>query len=180
MSHSFNEQKSAQAAGRLLQSSGGSAPIMKLVRMLYLADREAILRWGRPITNDRFVFLKHGPVLAQVLELLTEEDDPRQGPSPWSRLIAQDRNGAVDLREPPDPGHLSGEERALLDEIASRHGGKAPWELAGLTRALPEWREPRNGALPFTAQDILAAHRRTPRPGPAEADPEEVYLNIHW
>ena len=179
MSQTFNEQKTAQAAGRLLQACGGTAPTMKLVRMLYLADREAILRWGRPITHDRFVFLKHGPVLSQVLGLLTEAEDPRQAPSPWAARVTRPRDGAVEAQGAADYRQLSAEELELLDEIVRLHGDKAPWELVELTRALPEWREPRGGALPFTAQDILAAHRRA-RPAPAEADPEEVYLNSHW
>jgi hypothetical protein len=178
MSHGFNEMKATQAAGRLLERSGGPAHIMSLVRMLYLADREAILRWGHSITQDRFVFLKHGPVLSHVLGLLTEAEEPRRAPSAWAARI-RPRDGAVEAHGAADYPLLSGEELEVLDEIASRHGGKAPWELAGLTRSLPEWREPRAGALPFTPQDILAAHRRS-RPTPAEADPEEVYLNIHW
>ena len=179
MSHGFNEKKATQAAGRLLERSAGPTPMMKLVRLLYLADREAILRWGQPITHDRFVFLKHGPVLSQVLGLLTEAQDPRQAPSPWTARITRPRDGAVEAQGAADYQLLSAQELDLLDEIARLHGGKAPWELVELTRALPEWREPRGGALPFTAQDILAAHRRT-RPAPPEADPEEVYLNIHW
>jgi hypothetical protein len=178
MSHSFNEKKATQAAVRLLERSGGSTPMMTLVRMLYLADREAILRWGRPITGDRFVFLRRGPVLIQVLDLLTEGGEPQAAPSPWAARIRH-RDGAVAFDGAGDDPQLSDEEREVLDEVARQHGDKAPGDLAGLTRLLPEWREPRNGALPFTAQDIVAAHRRH-RPAPPEADPEEVYLNIHW
>ena len=28
---------------------------MKLIKLLYLADREALARWGRPITTDQYV-----------------------------------------------------------------------------------------------------------------------------
>lgn len=178
MSHGFNETKATQAACRLLEGSAGAVHPMNLVRMLYLADREAILRWGQPVTHDRFVFLKHGPVLSHVLGLLTEGEEPRATPSPWAARI-RCRDGAVQAEGAGGSEHLSADELELLDEIARRHGSRTPWELAGLTRSLPEWREPRNGALPFSAQDILAAHRRS-RPAPAEADPEEVYLNIHW
>lgn len=178
MSPIFNEKKATEAAARLLERSGGPVHIMNLVRLLYLADREAILRWGLPITQDRFLFLKHGPVLCHVLGLLTEGEEPQKTPSAWAARIRL-RDGAVEAHGAAEPTLLSGEELEVLDEVARQHGAKAPWELAGLTRSLPEWREPRAGALPFTAQDIVAAHRRA-RPTPAEADPEEVYLNIHW
>ncbi len=44
---------------------------MKLIKLLYLADREALARWGRPITTDTYVAMKHGPVLSYILNLIT-------------------------------------------------------------------------------------------------------------
>ena len=43
---------------------------MKLIKLLYLADREALLRWGRPITFDAYVSMDRGPVLSSVLDLI--------------------------------------------------------------------------------------------------------------
>jgi uncharacterized phage-associated protein len=180
MSLTFDEKKATQAAGRLLERSGRRMDAMKLMRMLYLADREALLRWGRTISTDSFLFLKHGPALSQVLNLITDGDDPRQEPSQWNAHIARHQDLALDLRGDLDYRLLSEEELALLDEIVSLHGAKTPWELADLTRALPEWRDPQGGAIPFGAQDILTAHGKS-KPAPAaEADPEEVYLNFLW
>jgi uncharacterized phage-associated protein len=52
---------------------------MKLIKLLYLAGREALARWGRPIPTDTYVATKHGPVLSQVLDLITEGPDPVVG-----------------------------------------------------------------------------------------------------
>jgi hypothetical protein len=181
MSLTFNEKKATQAAGRLLERGGRRMDAMKLVRMLYLADREAILRWGRSITTDCFVFMKHGPVLSQVCSLISEGDDPRLQPSCWHAAISRPREGVVDLRGTPDCQQLSDGELELLDEIDRLHGAKGPWELVDLTRALPEWQDPHGSAVPFGAQEILAAHGRSSRHAPADAaEPEEVYLNLSW
>ena len=181
MSLTFNEKKATQAAGRLLEHGGRRMPAMKLIRLLYLADRAAILRWGRSITTDCFVFLKHGPLLGHVLALVAEGDDPRHEPSFWHSAITRPQDGELGLRAALDPQQLSNGELQLLDEIARLYGAKSSWELADLTRALPEWREPPGGALAFGAQDILAAHEQAQRHVPAaEGEPEEVYLNFSW
>jgi uncharacterized phage-associated protein len=44
---------------------------IKLIKLLYLADREALLRWGRPITTDRHVSMPKGPVVSQIYDLIT-------------------------------------------------------------------------------------------------------------
>jgi len=49
---------------------------LKLIKLLYIIDREALLRWGRPLTGDRYVSMDHGPVLSQTLNLITEEPRP--------------------------------------------------------------------------------------------------------
>ena len=181
MSLTFNEKKATQAAGLLLERAGGRMNAMKLIRMLYLADREAILRWGRSITTDFYVFLKHGPVLSHILNLIIEGDDPRLEASIWSAHIGLLQDAAVALQGPLEPQHLSDGEREILDEIARLHGARTPWELADLTRALPEWQDPQGSALPFGVPDILAAYRRAGLPVPSvDPDPDEEFLNIRW
>lgn len=63
----FNDRKATQAAALLLQLRGGKMSYMKLIKLLYLADREALLQWGRPITTDRYVSMNRDPVLSRIL-----------------------------------------------------------------------------------------------------------------
>jgi len=76
----FNERKATEAAARLLKLRGGTMSYMKLIKLLYLADREALLRWGRPISTDRYVSMDRGPVLSHVLNLVTDEADRTLNP----------------------------------------------------------------------------------------------------
>ncbi|MGH7718763.1 MAG: hypothetical protein ACREON_07970 [Gemmatimonadaceae bacterium] len=46
----YREDKTTQAAARLIEREGGEINVMKLVKLLYLAERRALLEWGRPIT----------------------------------------------------------------------------------------------------------------------------------
>ena len=72
----FNERKATQAAAFLLKIRGGRMSYLKLIKLLYLADRAALARWGRPITTDRHVSMNHGPVLSRVLDLVNDGDAP--------------------------------------------------------------------------------------------------------
>src|SRR5882724_9983880 len=77
----FNAKKSAQAAYKLLMLSGGCRNYMELVKLLYLSDRQALLRLESQITGDRLAALPYGPVLSHILDLIRwgpmkEEDAP--------------------------------------------------------------------------------------------------------
>lgn len=57
----FDEHKATQAAAYLLRRGGGRMRYMKLIKLLYLADRTALIETGSPITGDRFVAMKLVP-----------------------------------------------------------------------------------------------------------------------
>lgn len=138
---------------------------MKLIKLLYLADREALARWGRSITTDVYVAMPHGPVLSQVLDLINEEPDPGADDveSAWSRYISEPDHYEVSLKKDEVPGDLLSEaEDGLLDEIFAKYGHLTRWQLRDFVHTLPEWRDPQGGALPITVADILKAQQKSP------------------
>jgi uncharacterized phage-associated protein len=152
----FNERKATQAAARLLQLRGGRMSYLKLIKLLYLADREALLRWGRPITTDRFVSMDRGPLLSRLLDLVTDGDDPGT-PCIWAEHIGAPANYEVALKSEAGVDELSEAEIELLDRIFQEHGGKNRWELVRLTHGLAEWKDPQGSAIPISVRDILKA-----------------------
>src|SRR3990172_8253669 len=48
----------------------GSLDKLKLVKLLYLADRDCFLKHGHPITGDTPVAMDHGPVPSACLDVL--------------------------------------------------------------------------------------------------------------
>lgn len=152
----FNEKKATQAAAYLLKLRGGRMSYMKLIKLLYLADREAILSWGRPITTDRYVSMDRGPVLSRVLDLATDGEDPGI-PSFWASSITAPSNYEVQLKNDAGDDELSDAETRLLDKIFSEHGHKSRWDLVKHTHSLPEWIDPHGSAIAITFGDILKA-----------------------
>ena len=155
----FNEAKATQAAARLLRNRGGRMSYMKLIKLLYLADREALSRWGRPITTDSYVSMKHGPVLSEVLNLIT---DPVNDQTFWAQHISEPEHFAVSLKADPAGDLLSEAEDELLDETFKQFGHLNRWALVELVHKLPEWKDPDGSAYPIMFSEILAAQKKTP------------------
>lgn len=133
---------------------------MKLIKLLYLADREALARWGRSITTDSYVSMKHGPVLSQLLDLITEGPNPVAGDTFWSRHITEPEHFEVSLKSDPSGDLLSEAEDELLDEIFQKFGRFSRWQLVDFVHTLPEWKDPNGSAFPIPVADILKAQNK--------------------
>jgi uncharacterized phage-associated protein len=156
----FRETKATQAAARLLQHRGGEMNYMKLIKLLYIVEREALRRWGRPVTGDRCVSLPKGPVLSQTLNLINDGPVPDTR-SVWAEHISQPDNYSVRLLSPLGDDELSEAEKALIDEVFQCHGSMNRWALVDLVHTFPEWQDPDGSALPITYRDILRAGGKT-------------------
>lgn len=157
----FNEAKATQAAARLLRNRGGKMSYMKLIKLLYLADREALARWGRTITTDNYVSMDKGPVLSHVLDCINEGPSP-DAPSYWAQHITPSGNYEVTLTDDPAGELLSEAEDELLDETFKKHGYLSRWQIVDLVHGLPEWHDPNGGAIPIGYDEILQAFNKTP------------------
>ena len=156
----FNEAKATQAAAHILHLRGGSMSYVKLIKLLYLADREALIRWGRPITTDRYVSLDIGPVVNRVYELIRGEPAPNSMWI-WRKFISAPENYEVRLMNDPGSSELTRPELDLMDEVFAQHGRQSRWSVVDYTRSLPEWSYPDGGALPIEYHDILKAAHKT-------------------
>jgi uncharacterized phage-associated protein len=150
----FNERKAAQAAAHVLKRHGGKLNYMLLVKLLYYADRESIVRKKAPITGDQMASMPLGPVLSTVLNFV-------RGTRPrgviWREYVSEKQGDyTVHLLCPePDSGELSEFETALLDEVDRHYGGWDPFDLSDESHKLPEWRDPHNSSAPIEPEEIL-------------------------
>jgi hypothetical protein len=121
----YREDKAHQAAARLLSLHGSAMDTSKLGALLYLVEREALVRFGAPVSHDDFVRTPSGIVARSALD--------------WIDAGKTRELYAVES----DP--LSPAEHRLIDEIFGRYGSWASADLLEFTRALPEWTQ---GASP--------------------------------
>lgn len=160
MRFTFSAKKTTQAAAYLMKQAGGSMNYMKLIKLLYLADREALGSHDAPITGDDYFALKFGPVLSETLNLAKGTS---QHPF-WNRHIRRRSppSYTLDLAHDPGVGELSGAEIGLLEETWQRFHRHSQFDLAELTHAqCPEWKDPGTGRNPISPDEILKTYGRT-------------------
>jgi uncharacterized phage-associated protein len=156
----MNLAKAVEAAAELLRAeSGGRMDYIRLLKLLYLADRESLRRFGKPITYDRYVAMKFGPVLSEVYDLIKGQhvDAPL-----WSKVIKTDRYSVVlEEAEAPRNEHLSRAEIAILHSLSTKYRDVDNWSLVDQLHAdCKEWdrNAPEgNGARPIEIKHVLEA-----------------------
>jgi len=152
----FDFDKAVQAAGCLLQAeTPPKMEYMRLLKLLYIADRESLRETGVPVTGDVVYAMKQGPVLSKVYDLIKGEHLRSRD---WDRFIK--RSGyQVELVDQPGNGRLCRYEIEKLNEISERYFFKDTFEISEETHAFQEWQ--RNSVtqgqkeIPLT--DILEA-----------------------
>jgi len=132
----FSFSKAVQAMSYLLARLG-SVEKVKLMKLIYLADRAHFIQHGAPITGDRPYAMKYGPVPSNTLEMINGEW--ALGQDVFKYIHLDDR--WVSLRNSPGEDALSASERGVLDDLIRDRGSRAAWDLVNETHKLPEYVE---------------------------------------
>lgn len=151
----FDEQKAAEAASCLLSVNGGCLPYMKLIKLLYIADRRSLTMYHSSITTDSYFSMKYGPVPTSILDCIKHADE-YPSDSPWNSSIKTLGYNVI-LKKTFSQCFLSQEERDLLETVNSEYKGKDQFDLSDITHAFPEWHNPGDSRIPLPIEDILQA-----------------------
>lgn len=150
----FHPETAVQGAAYLLQRLGGGVDRVKLMKLLYLADREHFLKHGYPITGDMQHALPYGPVPTCTFSLLSGQDFENDY---VERFVVQQGCQYRLVADRPDMTCLSESAVAVLEEVLSRFGSMQTWALVKATQALPEYCECAipNSSAPIPYEVIL-------------------------
>jgi uncharacterized phage-associated protein len=152
----FDERRAAEAAAYLLFRAGGKLPLLKLIKLLYLAERLCLQRYGEPLTGDRLVSMPHGPVLSMTYDLSNGALPSVEGG--WETWIADRAGHVVALRDESkirspeqDLQRLSDSDLEVLSETWGQFGHWDRWDLVKYTHseACPEWEDPEGSSRPI-------------------------------
>ncbi len=133
-------KKIAQVANYLTRREGGEIDRLKLVKLLYLADRYHMRKYGRLVTGDYYFAMQYGPVgstaanMASLSEWLGEEQL-----SYASKYLSRKDNHTVASINEVDMDELSESDVEALDFAYANFGGKRASDLVDLTHKYPEW-----------------------------------------
>lgn len=154
----FNFQRALQAGACLLRMDGKRMSYLRLLKLLYIAEREWLAEAGESITGDRAFAMKNGPVLSSIYDLI-KGDGSMAGA--WDDCIHTE-GYAVVLVSDPGRGELSKGIVKKLADVAERYRHIDDWELSELTHKFQEWSDNFHGggASPIPREQMLQAQGR--------------------
>lgn len=157
----FNVRKAAQVVVFFAMESGGSINVLKLIKLVYLANRKALEKFEFPIINDNFVSMDHGPVNSLTYDFINgtlESDD-------WEQFVSARAAHMVGLADPKlsldDLDEFSTAELKVLAETWREFGAYDKWLLVRhVHEECPEWHDPQGSSLPITYEEVFRALKK--------------------
>lgn len=157
----FRSDKATQIAATLIERSGGTINHMKLVKLMYLIERESLQRFGSPVIFDHFCSLDRGPIVSSTLNLINR-DASEQDAIIWDQHITERTEHSVSLASPPNFDVLSGAEREVVDHVFEKFGTWDQWELVDFTHTFDEWKDPQGSMIPISYREVLEGLHKSP------------------
>ena len=149
----FNEAKAVQAAAFLLILHHGKMQRLRLMKLLYVAEREQLKRYGRPIIGDHYVSMDYGPVLSNTLNL-ARETGWIEGKI-WKKYIKKLGKHSVKLLHEPRFDKLTPAERTTLQRVHKERLHQTQWQISKWTHLFGEWQDPHGSSMPIHVEDVL-------------------------
>jgi uncharacterized phage-associated protein len=148
----FNLDKTLAAAAVLLQEHHGRMEYFRLLKLLYIADRELLAETGQPLTGDDPYAMKRGPVLSRTYDLIKAkcgETIQRR----WLEVVRTDGR-EVTLASHPGLGKLNRGEVRKLQDLCLRYRDSDGEDLSDLTHDFGEWQQAFGGKNPTSSYPI--------------------------
>jgi uncharacterized phage-associated protein len=138
----FDLRKATQALNWLAAKSGGRINKMKALKLIYLADRYHLRKYGRLITNDSYFAMDYGPVPSGVKDLAEASDflgnDEQLYSGEYIRPVNQ---YTLESLIEPDYSVFSASDVEALTFAWETFGNLDRFKLAELTHEYPEWKK---------------------------------------
>lgn len=136
----FHPRKFASAVAYI---AGRKASVTKkeLCKLIFFADQQHLLRYGRPITGDRYHALPQGPVPSNGLNMLNEHFYAHQDDIETMREFGQlVGNISFRPRRKADLSVFSRSDIRVLDEVLDQFGHLTAEQLEDLSHREAAWK----------------------------------------
>ena len=120
-------------------SNCDGATKMKICKLLYFADKEHLLRYGRPITGDSYVRMTYGPTPSVGLNLMRGLASSRLTALFQSKIAVH----ANDVRalSSPDLSVFSKSDLRVMQHVCEKYGRLAASQLSRVSHKEPSWKK---------------------------------------
>lgn len=172
---SATEHRLVEAATRLIAFEGGTINYTKLLKLLYIADRESLRRNHAAITGDHYVSMNAGPVLSHAYDLIKGDAKSEI----WSQHVSQKQAYNVELLALPAHRTISEEDKAILDEVYSTYGHMTYGQLIDLVHTYPEWKDPGGSSITIPIRSVLRGCGYEDDAAKEISDATESIMGVH-
>jgi len=171
----FKEEKTSQIAATFVSMEGGIIPHLKLIKLIYIADRESMKRTGFPLTFDQMKSLPHGPILDNTLSHIDNQSTARNASYPsWKSKIINKGQYNVELVNPNfEISSLSEDDLNVLKDVYSEYGHCTKYQLRDITHnpiKFPEWHDPKGSSSLIQYEDIFLSFGKSQKKAVLMAD----------
>jgi uncharacterized phage-associated protein len=143
----FRAEKFVASVAYFAQTCPGMTKL-KLCKLLYFADKEHLVRFGRPITGDHYYRLPHGPIPTRGLDLLKRHGSPADV-ALLEKYVAV-VGATIRPERAPDKRVFSKSDLEVLEAVSGKYGRLTAWRLRTLSHRERAWLEANeNGPMDF-------------------------------
>lgn len=153
----FNAEKATHLAGSILLQAGGCLSVIKLMKLMYICDRESIKQYAHPITFDKCVSMEHGPVLSTVYNMMNGAADRNKYQPIWDASVTGRDNYSISVKD-GFISKLDDIEKSIVDKVLSKFKNYDQWQLVDYThKYFKEWKDPHGTSKAIEIADIFCA-----------------------
>ncbi len=152
----FKSRKAAQVASYFAAFEDQGVDKLKLMKLIYLAEREFLSQYSHPMLYDEFYSLRHGPICTNTLNGIDGYIDK----TVWTKFIGQNYSKVHSLvgtfREQYD--ELSDAEIDVLAGVWNSFGWMSTSQIRNYTHEhCPEYTEVQSGRMPISYKEVFEA-----------------------
>lgn len=151
----FRSRKAAQLCAHFAVENGGMIERLKLIKLLYFAERKFLSENHHPMLFDEYYSLEHGPICSSALNGINGIIHGEI----WDDYIARNGNVVVAMRKfsRDELDEVSDAEFSVVTKIWKRFGGMTASQLRNYSHNhCPEYKET-TGRIPISYKQILEA-----------------------
>ena len=158
----YSSEKILQVIGYILSLNAGKMNLLKLMKELYLIDRQSIELRETSISGDTYFSMDHGPILSYTLNLLSAVRDDVGFLSDYIDITKGNLYKAdVKIKKETTISLLSKRDLMIIEDIHAKFLNHTPKEIEDYTHELPEWKNPSGSSVKIRYSDIMKALGRT-------------------
>ncbi|HEY9585549.1 MAG TPA: Panacea domain-containing protein [Candidatus Paceibacterota bacterium] len=182
-------KKTTQAINYFARKKEGQINKMKAIKLIYLADRYHLRKYGRPVIGDAYWAMKLGPVGSYTLNVanLSEENLDRECLRYAREYLGHPKNDSKNQemlsKKEVDMETFSQTDIEAFERIYQEFGDKDQFELARvITHGYPEWSKFRkdieSGKTRRARMDYMDFFKNPTESGSSVFDVDEEHLNL--